>query len=55
MRPRAKEWDEDFGEPIGGAACKENPTKAGVYEREWTRATVQWDCNLGHGKITLKT
>ena len=21
MRPRAKEWDEDFGEPIGGAAC----------------------------------
>ena len=21
MRPRAKEWDENFGEPIGGAAC----------------------------------
>ena len=43
---------QDFGEPVGGAACKE--TSDGVFEREWTGATVQWDCGTGHGKITKK-
>ena len=52
MRPRAREWDEDFGEPVGGAACKERA--AGVYVREWTGATVLWDCSVGHGKIVRK-
>jgi len=54
MRPRAAEWDEDFGEPEG--ACLE--TGDGVFSREWTEATVQWDCNAApgapHGKITRK-
>eukprot|EP00463_Aulacantha_scolymantha_P000208 TRINITY_DN1115_c0_g1_i1.p1 TRINITY_DN1115_c0_g1~~TRINITY_DN1115_c0_g1_i1.p1 ORF type:complete len:164 (+),score=20.64 TRINITY_DN1115_c0_g1_i1:728-1219(+) len=51
-RPRAKEWDEDFGEPIGGAACSETGADTGVFQRKWTKATVTWDCKAGHGKIT---
>ena len=52
MRPRAKEWDDDHGEPLG--VCKETSSGSGVYEREWSKATVQWDCASGHGKITAK-
>ena len=29
MRPRAKEWDGDFGEPLG--VCKETAPGSGVY------------------------
>ena len=84
MRPRAKEWDEDFGEPIGGAACAffcelaqavveglkpscpqpwklfvarrchETGEGSGVFEREWSKATVRWDCAKGHGEIVPK-
>jgi hypothetical protein len=54
MRPRAAEWDVDYGEPLGGAACKETGEGSGVFEREWTAATVQWDCATMHGKITHK-
>merc|ERR1712070_179078 len=51
-RPRAKEWDEDFGEPLdSGAACQETGAGTGVFERKWTKANVQWDCSAGHGKI----
>ena len=56
MRPRAKEWDDDYGEPLG--VCKETSPGSGVFEREWTGATVQWNCNAGdgaqHGTITRK-
>ena len=46
---------QDFGEPVGGAACRETGEDTGVFEREWTGgATVQWDCAAGHGKITRK-
>ena len=58
MRPRAKEWDHDYGEPTNGAVCTETSTGSGVFEREWSLATVQWDCNAKagtqHGKITMK-
>ena len=55
FRPRAQEWDEDFGVPVdNGAACKETGVGTGVFTREWTGATVQWDCGTGHGKITKK-
>eukprot|EP00035_Acanthoeca_spectabilis_P024842 m.455618 g.455618 ORF g.455618 m.455618 type:complete len:638 (+) comp20907_c0_seq1:3-1916(+) len=51
MRPRAAEWDQDFGVPT--EVCKE--TSEGVFERKWTEATVTWDCNAAdgapHGKI----
>ena len=50
-RPRAKEWDQDFGEPVGGAACYETGDDSGIFERKWTKATVQWDCSVGHGRI----
>ena len=51
-RPRAAEWDEEFGEPA--APCKETGADTGVFEREWSGATVQWDCTTGHGTITRK-
>lgn len=51
-RPRAKEWDEDFGEPLdSGAACQETGADTGVFMRKWSKATVQWDCNARRGKI----
>eukprot|EP00039_Didymoeca_costata_P006126 m.87634 g.87634 ORF g.87634 m.87634 type:complete len:620 (-) comp13122_c0_seq1:133-1992(-) len=55
MRPRAKEWDSDFGEPMdNGAACVEKTGQTGVFVREYTKATVEYDCNAGHGTITPK-
>ena len=51
-RPFAKDWDIDVGEPLG--VCKETSRGSGVYEREWSRAIVQWDCAEAHGKITAK-
>ena len=58
-RPRAKEWDEDFGEPAGGAACRETGPGTGIFQRLWKKGTmaqqqqyrVQWDCNKGKGAI----
>ncbi len=49
--PRAAEWDEDFGSPTGN--CAEVGT-SGVFQRDWTLATVAWDCNAQHGSITRK-
>lgn len=55
-RPRAMEWDMDFGSPMNnGAACAEASASSGVYQREYTKATVEWDCNTGHGSIKPKT
>ena len=53
-RPRAAEWDEDVGEPIGGAPCHETAAGSGVFERRWTKADVTWDCGIGHGKIVTR-
>ena len=52
--PMAKEWLEDFGEPVGGAPCAETGRGSGVFEREWTKARVRWDCNSGRGSLTRK-
>lgn len=49
-RPRAAEWDEDFGEPVD-EHCVASDAASGVYKREYSKATVTWDCNAGHGKI----
>ena len=43
-----------IGRLLLGAACKETSVGSGVFEREWTGASVQWDCATGHGKITRK-
>ena len=51
-RPFADDWHQDFGEPLG--VCKETSAGSGVYEREWSHATVQWDCANAHGKIAAK-
>lgn len=50
MRPRAAEWDEDFGEPTAGA-CSETASGSGVFQRHYSKAKITWDCNAGHGKI----
>ena len=56
MRPRAAEWDTNYGAPLG--VCKEVSEGSGVFERAWSSATVQWDCNAKagapHGKIMHK-
>eukprot|EP00658_Telonema_sp_P-2_P021045 TRINITY_DN18350_c0_g1_i1.p2 TRINITY_DN18350_c0_g1~~TRINITY_DN18350_c0_g1_i1.p2 ORF type:complete len:446 (+),score=85.89 TRINITY_DN18350_c0_g1_i1:170-1507(+) len=52
-RPRAAEWDQDFGEPsTSTGSCSE--ISGGVFTREWTKATVKWDCAAGHGSILPK-
>jgi hypothetical protein len=56
MRPRAAEWDEDFGEPTN--VCKETGSDSGVFVRDWSEATVEWNCNAAagapRGKISRK-
>jgi hypothetical protein len=52
VNPRAPEWDQEFGTPTG--VCAETSPGSGVFSRDWTGATVQWDCNAGHGSITRK-
>ena len=36
------------------AACAETGNGTGVSQRQWTKASVEWDCNKGHGTITRK-
>jgi hypothetical protein len=50
--PRAAEWDEEFGAPLG--TCAETAPGSGVFSREWSGATVSWDCAARHGNITRK-
>jgi len=40
----------DYGEPT--ELCKE--VSNGVFQRDWTKATVEMDCNTWTGKITMK-
>ena len=52
---RAVEWDQDFGLPeANGLACAETSAGTGVFTREYTKATVTWDCAVGHGNIKMK-
>ena len=48
VRPKA--LDTDYGTPT--SLCKE--TSPGVFEREWTKATVAMDCNKWQGEIRMK-
>ena len=53
QRPRPAAWDVDYGSPLG--SCTETvPNASGVFRREWTKATVTWDCHTGHGAIAMK-
>ena len=49
VRPRAAEWDMEYGQPV--SPCAETGSGTGVFRREWTEARVEWDCATGHGKI----
>ena len=48
--PEQLSWD--YGEPLG--LCKETGAKSGVFTREWSKASVQMDCNSWTPTITLK-
>lgn len=48
--PEQINWD--YGEPVG--LCKETSANSGVFTREWTKASVQMDCNSWAPTITLK-
>ena len=34
--------------------CSETATGSGIYRREWTKATVEWNCQTHQGTITRK-
>ena len=39
----SKHFDADYGLPVD-EVCKETAPGSGVFEREWSKATVQMDC-----------
>ena len=47
--PRPESFDVDYGEPLG--LCEQ--TADHVFTREWTKATVSYDCNTLTGKVTM--
>jgi hypothetical protein len=53
--PFPEEFNEDYGEPVNsGEVCKETGSGTGVFTREYTKASVQMDCNQWVGTITMK-
>jgi hypothetical protein len=42
----------DYGEPLG--LCAETTAGSGIFLREWSKATVQMDCNTWTPSITMK-
>eukprot|EP01116_Phalansterium_solitarium_P006392 TRINITY_DN1868_c0_g3_i1.p1 TRINITY_DN1868_c0_g3~~TRINITY_DN1868_c0_g3_i1.p1 ORF type:complete len:413 (+),score=136.21 TRINITY_DN1868_c0_g3_i1:257-1495(+) len=50
IRPPA--LDVDYGTPTG--LCAETSSGSGVFVRDWTKATVQMDCNTWTATITMK-
>jgi hypothetical protein len=48
----AKQFNADYGEPLGLAT--ETAKDSGIFVREWSKATVQMDCNSYTPKITFK-
>ena len=48
--PDQLNWD--YGEPNG--LCTETAPNSGIFTRDWTKATVQMDCNTWTPTITLK-
>ena len=47
------ELNADYGTPTG--LCSETAAGSGVFVREWTRSTVQMDCNSWTPTITMKS
>lgn len=43
---------EDYGAPAG--LCAETAVGSNIFRRDWTKATVEMDCNTYTGSITMK-
>jgi hypothetical protein len=43
--------DVDYGTPLGRCQANTNGT---IFTREWTKATVTFDCNTWSAEITMK-
>lgn len=48
------EFNVDYGEPVGGALCKETAANSEIFTREYSKASVQLDCKAWKGTITMK-
>ena len=46
------ELNGDYGEPLG--LCSETVAGSGIFVREWTKATLQMDCNSWVPSIKMK-
>ena len=44
--------DADYGEPTG--LCAETAPGSGVFRRDWTKSTVEMDCNTWSASIQMK-
>lgn len=51
--PRPAEWDVDYGGKPS-APCTETGFSTGIFRRGYPKATVQWNCHLGKGEVTMK-
>lgn len=51
--PRPKEWDVDYGEPLGNCSAVEG--QDGKFVRHFSKATVAWNCRNGTGSISTQT
>ncbi len=45
-------FEADYGTPVKDYA--ETAAGSGVFAREWTKADVSFDCNVGKANITMK-
>merc|ERR1711920_569626 len=50
--PFPPQLHEDFGTPMG--LCAETTPGSGIFEREYSKASVKMDCNTGTPSITMK-
>ena len=48
------EFNVDYGEPVGGALCKETAANSEIFTREYSKASVQLDCKAWKGTVTMK-
>ena len=45
------EFNVDYGEPVDGALCAETGKGTGIFQREYTKSSVQMDCNTWQANI----
>ena len=50
---RPKEVELDYGVPVD-VHCTETGRGSGVFVREWSKATVELDCNTWRATISMK-